>query len=476
MKRVWRREWQHFLSAPANLALLGVLLLLTVAGAVNGVRHVNSERDTVDRALAADARSYAQRIEDLRRAESGQLAAGEFANPRYVHQTILNRGAARPLRPAPAELAVLSSADAQPTPALLNIGIQTRHQDEQPSLDNPGNRLDGTFDLSFVATWLVPLFALILGFDVMARDREQGSAALLATACRLDRVIVRRLVVRFLALLGCVALVSAVAVVVTEQGALASALPVLVVWLLALALVIGFWLALAGIVNVFASNSAQASLILLAAWIAIAMLVPALVGITVNSLAPAPDHLERVLALREVDAELNRRRDEVSEAYYAANPQNSPVRQGDEYEHYFVTELYPRQLEFDRRFNPLADRFEQQRLRQARVMRLASLFSPALSLKLLTEDLAGAAPERRAVFLAAADAFQAEWRAHFDHKLASMRPLEVADLESMPGFAAPVEPWPQRWRRIGLLLTVILVPTLLVSLLARRVLPNSTPW
>lgn len=475
MKGAWAKEWKLFLKAPANVLVLLVLLAASVLGAVNGVRHVHGQGLLVTEAVTDDRQAYTEKTAALQALEAGQIEEGRFDSARLAHQALLNRNAERPLLPPPAELEVLSSAQLKPTPAVLRIGIQTRHQDQQPSLEDPSNRLDGPFDLVFVSTWLLPLFALILGYDVVAKDREQGIAALLATQTALDGLMLRRLAIRLLALLAVVGGTAAVAVVATESQSLFRAVPAFAAWLLGLALVTLFWLALAAIVNAFARNSAQASLVLLAAWIGIALLVPAMVGAVVSKAAPAPDHLQRVLTLREIEADLNRRKAEVTQAYYRERPLNRPIRQGDEYEHYFVTEFYPRQLAFDRAFAPIAAGFEAQRVRQARVMRWASLFSPPLALKLLSEDLAGAAPERRVAFLQAADAFQAAWRGHFDFKMASMTPLTQADYETMPVFEPVPEPWHARWLRIAQLLLLMFLPLLAAGQGVRAALRRINP-
>ena len=190
---------------------------------------------------------------------------------------------------------------------------------------------------------------------------------------------------------------------------------------------------MAALVNVFARTAATAALALLCAWIAFSVAIPALTGSLVHVLAPPPDRLKGVLAMRDIDAGLNRRRAEVTAAYYAASPQNSPVRQGDEYEHYFVTELYPRVLAFDAAYGPIAQQMDAARVNQAHLLRVVAVLSPTQAFRLLSEDLAGLAPERRVTFFRAVDDFQSRWRAHFDHKLASMRPLTDAGLRHHAG-------------------------------------------
>lgn len=462
----WRSEWRLFLRAPGSIALLGVLALLAAIGAMNGVQRVHTQRQIVQQALEADALSFAAKRAALTELEAGRIEEGQFGSARKAHQAILSAG--RPLAPVDAELPVLSTGT-RPTPELLSVHIRTRHVDQQPRLDDPSNRLDGPFDLLFVATWLLPLFALVLGCDVLAGDRERGSAALVASqGTRLGIILGRRLAVRFVALWGVVAVVATVAVLATETSNLMRGLAGLGLWLAGLALFLGFWTALASLVNVFARTAATAALALLCAWIVFSVAIPALTGSVVHHMAPPPNRLKGVLALRDIDAALNRRRAEVTAAYYAASPQNSPVRQGDEYEHYFVTELYPRVLAFDAAYEPIAHEMDSARVKQAQLLRVVALFSPTQAFRLLSEDLAGQAPERRVTFLRAVDDFQRRWRAHFDHKLASMRPLALVDYDTMPVYRAVPEPAWTRWSRVALLGAALLLPVVAILLIAVR--------
>jgi ABC-2 type transport system permease protein len=450
-----RSEWRLFIRAPASILLLAVFAVLACIGAINGVQRVIESRQLASQALDADAKSFAAKRTALADLEAGKTVEGQFGSPRKAHQAILS--AARPLVPPAAELPVLS-AGPRPTPELLRVSILTRHVDQQPRLDDPSNRLDGAFDLVFVTTWLLPLFALVLGCDVLAGDRERGRAALLASqGTALNSILRSRLLIRFAALFAIVAVVGAASVIATEWTDLVAALAPLAFWLIGVALFLIFWFTLAAAVNVFARSAATAALALLCLWVGFSVVIPALAGSVVQVFAPPPDRLQGVLALRDTDADLNRRREQVTAAYYAAAPQNKPVRQGDEYERYFVTELYPRHLAFDSAYTPVAARMDQARVRQAQLLRFAGALSPTLAFRLLTEDLAGSAPERRIAFLESVDRFQHEWRRHFDHKLASMRPLTLADYDEKPEFAAAPEPAAARWRRVGLVLAMLLI-------------------
>jgi len=473
MSGMWRQEWRLFIKAPASIGILSLFFCLCVVGAWNGAARVFTERARAAVAVQQDLESFANKRAKLVDLENGTIQEGQFGSPRKAHQAVLS--AARPLIPPPAELPVLSSAQ-QPTPALLPVSILTRHKDQLPDLDDPSNRLDGQFDIAFIATWLAPLFALLLVFDVLARDREQGIAALLTSqGHKLGNIAFTRLAIRFSALFAVMAGVTIVAVLVTEAKNLGIALPALALWLAAFGLALGFWMALAAIVNGRARGGAAAALALFSMWIVMAVLLPALAGSIVNATAPPPSRMLSILDLRTIETDLTSRRDEVTKAYYEAHPENAPISEGDEYEKYFVTEMYPRTLAFDKAFAPITAAADEAHLRHARAMRMAAVFSPPLAFKLLTEDLAGGAPERRVAFLTSVDDFQARWRQFFDHKLASMRPLCLADYDQKPEFESRSEPVRQRWSRLVLLICAIAALFSGAFVLGQRALRHAQP-
>ncbi|WP_298918395.1 DUF3526 domain-containing protein [uncultured Algimonas sp.] len=444
-----QQEWRLFLKAPATLPLLIVLTVLSAFAVYNGSHRVVQSDRAVAAALADDIERYATYEKTAADFEAGLITEAELGSVRNAHSTVLFRGAARVLIPVRSELGFLSAAEQRPTPDLQRIGINTRYGNTDPALDNPENRLDGPFDSVFIISWLVPLFVLLLSYDVMARDREhRGSALLAAQAGGLRTIIVQRLLVRFAAVFGIVATILLLGTLYNEPDRLGTALPGLAVLLLGLGLIIGFWICLSAGINARAKNAATAGLVLLTVWVGTSLLAPVAISIILNRTAPPPDRLQGILEMREIQNDLNRRRDAVSQAYYDAQPDNRPVRQGNEYEEYWVRELYPRILAFDAAFAPLAQEREAARVRQSETLRRASVVSPSLAMKLLGDDLSGGTPERRQSFLRSVDDYQRQWRDHFDDKLASMRPLTAADYASAPIYIAPAEDKIDRMRRL----------------------------
>ncbi|MDQ3125972.1 MAG: DUF3526 domain-containing protein, partial [Pseudomonadota bacterium] len=330
--------------------------------------------------------------------------------------------------------------------------------------ENPVNRLDGPLDLAFVVAWILPLVLLALSYDGLAKDREQQIAPLLASgATPLRRIAVARAAVRFGAVFLIVGGIASLAVGASlGPVGLTAAAPDLALWLAALAGYIIFWLIVSVGINARARSATGAGVAMLGVWMMLSLVTQVVIAVWVSTVTPAPDRLAYVLQLRAMQNDLAERSDEVREAFYAENQARRPVRSAfSEYDTYFVETYYPRQRILDREFAPIARELHTLQVRQAERLRLASVFSPPMMMKRLTDDLAGHAPERRLAFFDTIGAFEARIRGAFDVKLASRRPLGLADYARMPMPRPMAEPPEHRLQvATGLLLSLFILVAL----------------
>ena len=473
--RLLVQEWRLFAANRANLAVLAVLALLLAFTVVNGTRRVSDTRTAQGEALTASKEDWAQARARFVELQNGTRERQMFDDPSRADLVVMRDRNAIAMAPTP--LAPLSVGPAREGNDLIAFGLGSRHRAAPGSRENPSIRLDGPLDTAFIVAWLLPLVLLVFAYDALSRDREQQITPVLASqSISLRRILIARLTVCFITVFGVVGAITATGVLAAWEGPIAHALPDLLLWLGAVSGAIVFWLALAGVVNAHARNSATAGVTLLALWIALSVLVPVLASQVLSAHGPAPHRLDTVLGRRALDSDLTERASEVSAAYYAENPQRRPQRgQFSEYEQYFVENYYPRQIVIDRLFAPAARRIEVRRVEQVRRLRLASMLSPSLAVKVLTDDLAGYAPERRQRFESAADEFQASWRGFFDVKFASRTPLTMADYNQAPRFVYRDEPSRDRLLRAAPPFSGLLLAALLAALAAHARLRRARP-
>ena len=454
--------------------MLAVLTLCLAAAAWNGVRSANLAERTAIAAVSADAEAFERKVSLLQQINAGEAEPGRWNDPRKAHQGVLH--AKRTLIPWSAEMRFLSAENDPLTPALLQVGMSTRHTNPDPVFGDPSQRLDGPFDLVFVVVWLVPLIVILLSYDVLARDRELGQARILASQnVSLRQIVVARLTVRFVSVASVVAGVVGLAMALSA-GAGAAGIAGGAVWLLGLMLFLGFWFSLSALVNARSRNASTAGLTLLAVWAVLTLILPLLIGVGAKLASPPIDRFDTILEYRALSNELNHHRDKIAEEFFsAASIEASREALEDEYSQYFVTVFYPMQLAFDDEYRAIGASIESQRIEQVKALRAGAFVSPALAMKLLSDDLAGGAPERRAWFLRNVDTYQDQWRAAFDRQITEVLPMTVEDYETKPDFVSKPEPFRQRWIRIISLLAALGLLASAISLMAGRALKQAAP-
>lgn len=434
-------EWRRLVAERSALLLTAVWCVLLAFAAHQGLTQTRARHAEIAAARTANASSWATKRALLIEIEAGRAQPKTYSDPRSPTNSIMGGAADNPIVLEPAPLSAFAAGPGDLAPSIRPAGMITKVFIAPQSIDNPANRLAGPLDFNFVVAALLPLFVLALGFDVLAREREARTMPLLACQpVALGRIVAARFAVHFVLLWLPLAAAAALTIAFSQAPAapLAPALGELALWLTLAAAYLVFWQALAAWANFHAWPAATNALVLSGAWLAAVLLIPTLVQAVVQAVAPPPDRRAFVLETRAIETDLFTRAEAIRDAYYAENPARRPTVALNEYDTYFVGNLYPRALAADAALAPTLDRLAAARAAQATWWRRLAWLSPTLAFRLATEQLAGATPVQQGRLIDHARAFQQTWRAHFGLKLFSMRPLTLADYDGKP------EPTPVR--------------------------------
>jgi ABC-2 type transport system permease protein len=458
------------------LVLLALWTGLLALAASYGVRDVRARHADIAAVLERDQVAWASKRARLAEIESGRAEAKPFQDPRSPTNSVMGRSGERPVALLPTPLAALSAGTGDLAPAVRNVSMITKLHLPVESLENPANRLAGPLDLAFITAALLPLFVLALSFDVLARERDAGILPLLGTQpVALTRLIAARLAVHFVALWLPLAVTATAAVLLTlAPGAAAlGALGEVGVWLSVAAAYAMFWQALAALINFRSRSAAHNAVLLCGAWLAAVVVLPSVVQAIVQTVAPPPDRREFVLHMREIETDLFKRIEEIRDAYYAADPSRRPAMEMNEYDTYFVQNLWPRAIAADAALAPALQKIDRARAAQSAWWRRLAWLSPTLAFRLATEQLAGVTPVQQAAFIDHARSFQQRWREHFGAKLAAMTPLTLADYDTKPDPVPASEAFASRLSFAAPALGGVLALTMFVLALWRGSRPSS---
>ncbi|WP_349656109.1 DUF3526 domain-containing protein [Xanthomonas sp. 10-10] len=422
---LWKYELLLLLRARAAVAGLLLLTLLTVCSLVSGQHVIDAQRANIARIAPlqqednAAVQAYVARSND-----AGSAAYYSF----------------HPTWDAPSSLAFAAVGMRDVAPYILRIralGLEAQIYDGDSY--NPELALAGRFDYAFVLVFLLPLFVIALLFDLRSGEREAGRARMLASLPGAGTaLLVRRVVVRAVAVLVCLSVPFALA-------ATFNAVPLLqqLAVLALTGLYLLFWVLLAVAVGRLHWRPAAHATALATCWVVLALVAPALAHVAINQAVPVNQGAEIARLQREaVNHAWDIPRQATMQRFYASNPQwaDSPaLTDAFHYKWYFAFHENG-----DQQVAPQVAAYRQGLLRRERfAWRVASVLPPVAVQAALTR-LARTDLQAQLAYQDRIRAYHQALRAFYYGYLFRDRPFTGDDFQRAPRFDAAATPVPQR--------------------------------
>ena len=396
--------------------------------------------------------------------ESGQLPLGDAAAaglPNTVKTSLL-------LPPGPlAELAV-GSADLRPAKADIAAVGRADDMFRFYQVDNPTLLALGRFDLAFVVVYLVPLLLLGMTYSVLSADKESGSLALLlAQPLTASQVAWARITLRTLLVAGTVIAGSLTAwLIFAPQPVSPEAGARLLAWMGLTAAYCGFWGALAGLAAARNRSSENSALTLLLGWAVIALLLPAVIGITVQTISPTPSRLDYVTAARAAENAANAQGRELLQGYLLDHPEIEAAERSAVAP--FIKTFILVQQRVEAAVAPVAARFDARLEAQQRISGALAWLSPASLVQSALAELAGSSLTRQRRFEAEARALRRGWLKALEAPIIEGRRLTKAEFTALPRPEFVEVDTARVLQSVGGAILMVIVYAGLAVLLARR--------
>jgi ABC-2 type transport system permease protein len=521
-----RLEWRLLVRSRTPWLASSLFVLTSTAALINGRAVVQSHRIAAAEAITAQVEQHAALKQDLVRVEEQRARAG-------VPQTRLQpglpsagsvearvntfRAALQPLAIAvvgagstelvPQRYEIRGGGGARFWPFGRTVGtkILSGLTPEQP-MDNPAASVLGGFDLAFVTVYLYPLLIVALMYDVVSRDREIGTLALIAAQpTTFGTWLTMRVAVRGIVIAICGVLLPAIGTACTMTEWSGDGIVRLGVWCAGVLAYSIIWTALAVVVSVQTRISALAAVIAVSVWLVIVIAIPALLHLAAPFLSPASTHLSYATEERAASLETNAR---VDAAIAALNQlvrkrfSGVPPVEGD---HPTFTEpvdppvdgellQFPqspwvapatvvrlnrgfaeaRRSRVEQRLGSILAELDANERREAAFFAIARFSSPALVLQTMADDLAGTGQHRWKSFLAQLDEYVRQRDAFFVGKILSNANVTAHDIDSaLLPLRYREEPLPALMWRAALPLTVL---ASIASALSLACVPSTRRW
>jgi ABC-2 type transport system permease protein len=412
------REWKCIVRGPAA-AVAALLLFITGLYALwNGLQWSGGIAKAADVAL-----SNAQRDFDVMRANTIRFERSHPGTGAYLQDvapaqrsirglnamTVSIGGTVAVLPPRP--LAHLSIGQSDLYPAFTSISLWNNRHDlfTEVDNDNPLNLVNGRFDAAFLILYVCPLFILALTYDVISGEREAGTLAWLASSpTGLGALVSRRLLLIGIVLLGPVATIAIAGTLTRHSNA--ETLTALACWLIIVAAYAAFWFGLAVLVNSRGWNSEANAIVLATVWLALVLILPALLNLAVIAVAPVPSRTAYVLALRDA-RNASERPDATTEVLLEEYFQQHPEMRSDAdgYGSTTIPIYWLQMWSTARQMESVVNEYDLALKRQGELADKLRFLSPAVLTLDVLNELAGTSSGRYMRFREAAVDFQRQW-------------------------------------------------------------------
>lgn len=432
---------KQFIRSRAVIIALVLILGIGVTAIVTGRQFLVDEQDAIAQ-VTARQQQHIQRNVTYHHDNIGLLLY-------YIRFAVIN---------APGNLAAMSIGQRDINPSVQSVTIRNLEaQKYDTDLNNPANLLAGNLDMGFVIIYLFPLLIIAFTFNLYSEETESGTWRMVGVQSpSTGRFLLKKIAIRAAVIYAVMGVLLLASVVVLQ-------LPlnvVLLAWAVLSVLYLLFWFAFCfWIVSLRKSSSANA-LLLLSAWVVLAILLPAAANNYVTNQYPVPESLSTLIKQRDgYHRKWDVDKKATMDKFYSHYPQ---FRQyGVPQEEFSYTWYYAMQQMGDDESRTESNAMRHKILQREAASRTLAMGIPTMHAQLLFNDLAGTGLRNHLRFLDHTDRFHEKMRLYFYPKIFSNSPVKEVDWNSFKPVHIPQQqnvPW------VSMVLPMLLVTGVLCLL------------
>lgn len=327
----------------------------------------------------------------------------------------------------PDRLSGLSIGQRDINPSVQSVTIRNLEaQKYDTDLSNPANLLSGNLDLGFVIIYLFPLVIIAFTFNVLSEEQEGGTWRMVAVQSTSPwRFLVIKISGRAIVIYGVLSVLLLIAVLVLSIPFNSSLLAFFLISMLYLL----FWFGLSFAIVSLKKNSSFNALMLLSAWVVLAIVLPAAANNYVANQYPIPEALSTLIKQRDgYHQKWDVDRKVTMEKFYEHYPQfrKYGVPEGE----FSYTWYYAMQQMGDDESQEDSKAMREKILQREALSRKLSMVNPTMHTQLLFNDLAGSSLQNHIQFLDQTQAFHEKLRLYFYPRIFENAPVRNEDWES----------------------------------------------
>jgi ABC-2 type transport system permease protein len=337
----------------------------------------------------------------------------------YIRFTLINQ---------PGPLAGISIGQRDVNPSIQRVTIRNlENQVYDTDLNNPSNLLLGNMDLGFVIIYLFPLLIIAFTYNLLSEEKEGGTWDMIRLhAASPTKILWQKMVMRLCVVFAAAFLLMVLAVIILSvplNDALLAIAALFSFYLL-------FWFGLSYWLVSWKKNSSFNAVCLLALWVLLTILAPAMVNSFISNAYPVPEALQTAIRQRQ--------------GFHEKWDMDKKVTLDKFYEHYPQYRKYPLP---DKQFSWLwyyamqqmgddesakeSQSLKEKLWKREEVSSEIAMILPVLHVQLALNNLAGTGLQNHLQFLNSTKCFHEQMRLYFYEKIFEGRPVNSVDWKNI---------------------------------------------
>ena len=397
-----------------------------------------------------------QWMDDLRKYEAGEDVSPYSARP--MNLTILALK-----RPEPLAALAFRTESIYPNSTLINGWRSEASLFRRYEVEGPAPLQSGKLDLAFIVVVLLPLFLLILSFDVISQERAAGRLSLILVQGGTINALTWARIVAVAIPLCLVCCLGVVFAGIWFDAAIVD----VIYWLAGIAIYTVFWASVAAWLAVRFTSPDMGALAVLASWSMLVVLIPSFSQFAAQAIYPMPSRVTYLSESRDAEAESRLNVTQRAEMFMAEHPGQGRV--SDDAVPGFYRTTYLSNLDINLATRKVSSGFERQQEAQRELVSFTRLFSLATSIDQAFQQASGTGPIRAAEF-------RNEARHHLRDLPEIIGPATVSrarlisqEAEAIPEFELSDRKFTSvAWMRICWILLLAVPITIFATYLARK--------
>ena len=279
-KSIYPLEFKLFFSGSSAWIGIAVLLITGIAGLYFGKTFIDNQKTVIERAAQLQEKNTQNNIHHF-----GKDIGLVFYHNKFSTAHV------------PDNWAAFSNGQRDINPYVISVTmLALEGQLYDTEISNPVSMLLGNMDLSFVFIFIFPLVIIAFTYNLISEQRENGVWSLLKSQTnQLFKVMMQKLAVRMITVFGVMLLLMLIALIYLPLPVNLTLFNVLAVIILYLA----FWFAASFLLISLGKSSSYNASALVALWVAMCIVIPAVLNLVLSQQFPVPEALQNVMNQRE---------------------------------------------------------------------------------------------------------------------------------------------------------------------------------